>query len=99
MNKKIISYFSSKVLALNDQQAKFFVVISRERLFILTPLFKLNGPPLLAAHAVPTDQLFSDLGPVSRKSKAICENANSLFWKTDLLTYFQDNKKKNDCEV
>ena len=34
-----------------------------------------------------------------RARKANCENANSLFWKGDLLTYFQGNKKKNDCEV
>ena len=39
-------------------------------------------------------------GPVSRKSqKATCERANRLFWKADLLTCFQGNKKQNDCEV
>ena len=41
-----------------------------------------------------------DLGPISRKSrKAICEIANRLLWKADLLTCFQGNKKKNNCEV
>ena len=36
--------------------------------------------------------LFSNLGPVSRKSrKAICETANRLFWKADLLKCFQGN--------
>ena len=41
-----------------------------------------------------------DQGLVSRKSrKAICEIANCLFWKADLLTCFQGNKKKNNCEL
>ena len=40
---------------MNAQQAKFCVVISRGRLFILAPLFSLNGPPLLVR--VPTDKL------------------------------------------
>ena len=46
------------------------------------------------------------LGPVSRKSrkpfrarKAICEIANCLFWKADLLACFQGTKKKINCEV
>ena len=41
--------------------------------------------------------LLDGLGPVSRKSrKAICEIANGLFWKADLVTCFQGNKKKNN---
>ena len=52
----------SKVLALNAQQAKFFVVmIWRGSLLILTPLFSLNGPPLLGG--VPTDKLSVIWGP------------------------------------
>ena len=39
-------------------------------------------------------------GPVSRKSrKAICEPANRLSRKADLLRCFRGNKKLNDCEV
>ena len=34
-------------------------------------------------------------GPIFRKSR----KANPLFWKADLLTCFQGNKKLNDCEV
>ena len=34
-----------------------------------------------------------------RARKAICEIANRLFWKAGLLTCFQGNKKKNNCEV
>ena len=34
-----------------------------------------------------------------RARKAICEIANRLFWKADLLTCFQGNKKKNNCEL
>ena len=45
----------SKVIALNAQQAKFFVVISRGRLFILTPFFPLNGLSFFGA--VPTDEV------------------------------------------
>ena len=31
--------------------------------------------------------------------KTIYESANRLFWKADLLTCFEGNEKKNDCEV
>ena len=34
-----------------------------------------------------------------RARKAICESASRLIWKADLLTCFQGNKKKSDCEV
>ena len=34
-----------------------------------------------------------------RTRKAICEIAKRLFQKADLLTCFQGNKKKNNCEV
>ena len=34
-----------------------------------------------------------------RARKAICEVANRLFWKADLLTCFQGTKKKINCEV
>ena len=38
--------------------------------------------------------------PVSfRARKAIYEAGNCLFWKADLLTCFQGNKKKNYCKV
>ena len=42
---------------------------------------------------------FSKIPKAFRARKAICETANRLFWKADLLTCFQGNKKKNDCEV
>ena len=48
----------------------------------------------------PISPVLADLGPVSRRArKAICGTANPLFWKADLLTCFQGNKKQNDCEV
>ena len=34
-----------------------------------------------------------------RAREAICESASRLIWKADLLTCFQGNKKKSDCEV
>ena len=42
---------------------------------------------------------FSKVPQTFRVRKAICETANRMFWKADLLTCFQGNKKKNDCEV
>ena len=42
INSRFPSHFESKVLALNAQKA-----ILRGRLFILTPFFSFNGPPLL----------------------------------------------------
>ena len=38
--------------------------------------------------------LFSKVPKTFRAQKAICEIANHLFWKADLLTCFQGNKKK-----
>ena len=43
--------------------------------------------------------LFSKVPKTFRARKAICEIANRLFWKADLLTCFQGYKKKNNCEV
>ena len=37
---------------------------------------------------------FSKVPKTFRARKAICEIANHLFWKADLLTCFQGNKKK-----
>ena len=42
---------------------------------------------------------FSKVPKSFRARKAICEIANRLFWKSDLLTCFQGNKNKNNCEV
>ena len=42
---------------------------------------------------------FSKVPITFRARKAIWETANRLFWKTDLVTCFQGNKKKNECEV
>ena len=42
---------------------------------------------------------FSKVPKTFRALKAICEIANRLFWKSDLLTCFQGNKNKNNCEV
>ena len=42
---------------------------------------------------------FSKAPITFRARKAICETANRLLWKADLLTCFKGNKKKNDCEV
>ena len=60
---------------------------------------------LLCKHAL-TDNTKEKQWPVSRKSrktfqarKAICESTNRLFWKADLSTCFQGNKKKNNFEV
>ena len=36
---------------------------------------------------------------VRARKKAICEIANRFFWKSDLLTCFQGNKNKTNCEV
>ena len=38
---------------------------------------------------------FSKVPKTFRARKAICETANRLFWKADLLTCFQGNKKQN----
>ena len=42
---------------------------------------------------------FSKVPKKFRARKAICETANGLLWKSDLLTSFQGNEEKNDCEV
>ena len=42
---------------------------------------------------------FSKVPKTFRARKAICEVANHLFWRADLLTCFQGNKKKNNREV
>ena len=42
---------------------------------------------------------FSKVPKTFRARKAICEIANRLFWKADLLTCFKGNKKKNNFEV
>ena len=42
---------------------------------------------------------FSKVPKTIRARKDICETTNRLFWKADLLTRFQGNKKKNNCEV
>ena len=42
---------------------------------------------------------FSKVPKTFRARKAICEIANRLFWRAGLLTCFQGNKKKNNCEV
>ena len=42
---------------------------------------------------------FSKVPKTFRARKAICETANRLFWRAYLLTCFQGNKKKNNCEV
>ena len=42
---------------------------------------------------------FSKVPKTFRARKTICEIANRLFWKADLLTCFQGNSKKNNCEV
>ena len=42
---------------------------------------------------------FSKVPKTIRARKAICEIVNRLFKKADLLTCFQGNKKKNNCEV
>ena len=41
---------------------------------------------------------FSKVPKTFQTRKAICEAANHLFWKVDILTRFQGNKKQNDCE-
>ena len=46
-----------------------------------------------------TGARFSKVPETSRVRKAICETANRMFWKADLLSCFQGNKKKRDCEV
>ena len=42
---------------------------------------------------------FSKVPKTFRAQKAIFETANRLLWKGDLLTCFQGNRKKNNCEV
>ena len=42
---------------------------------------------------------FSKVPKTFRARKAICKITNRLFWKANLLTCFQGNKKKNNCEV
>ena len=42
---------------------------------------------------------FSKVPETFRARKGICETANQLVWKGDLLTRFQGNKKKNDFEI
>ena len=42
---------------------------------------------------------FSKVPKTFPARKAICEIANRLFWKADLLTCFQGNKMKINCEV
>ena len=42
---------------------------------------------------------FSKVLKTFRARKAICEPANRLFRKADLLRFFQGNKKQTDCEV
>ena len=42
---------------------------------------------------------FSKVPETFRARKAICETANQLVWKADLLTRFQGNRKKNDFEI
>ena len=37
--------------------------------------------------------------PENFSGPKICEADNRLFWKADLLTCFQGDKKKNECEV
>ena len=37
--------------------------------------------------------------PNFRARKSICETVNRLFWKVNLLTCFQGNKRQNDYEV
>ena len=68
MKTKLVLVFLhiSKALALNAQQAKFLVVISRARLFILTPLFSFNGP-------VPKNSAFRDMD--RGESDVICSLA------------------------
>ena len=41
----------------------------------------------------------SKVAKTFRARKAICEIANRLFWKADLLIFFQGNKKKVNCEI
>ena len=42
---------------------------------------------------------FSKVPKTFQARKAICETVNRLFWKADVLTFFQGNKKQTDCEV
>ena len=42
---------------------------------------------------------FSKVPKKFRAPKTICETTNRLFWKADLLTFLQGNKKKIDREV
>ena len=51
------------------------------------------------AQYFPPGARFSKVPKTFPARKAICEIANRLFWKADLLTCFQGNKNKNDCEV
>lgn len=44
----------SKVVGLNVRHARFYTIISRERLFILTGIYVFNCPPVIGA--VPTDK-------------------------------------------
>ena len=46
-----------------------------------------------------TGARFSKDRKTFRARKAMCEIVNHLFWKADLLTCFQGNKKKNNYEV
>ena len=42
---------------------------------------------------------FSEVPKTFRARKAICEPANRLFRKADLLRCFRGNKRQTDCEV
>ena len=56
-------------------------------------------PPLELSDYLRIGACFSKAPKTFRARKAICETTNRMFWKADLLTCFQGNKKKNDCEV
>ena len=53
----------------------------------------------LASHLSHPWARFSKVSKTFRARKAIFEIVNRLFWKADLLTCFQGNKKKKKCEV
>ena len=67
--------------------------------FFFLILDQKSGINILVGTSAGTGARFSKVPKTLRVRKAICETANRLFCKGDLLTCFQGNKKKNDCEV
>lgn len=53
-NQFFVFLHISKVVGLNVRHARFYTIISRGRLFILTGIYLFNRPPVIGA--VPTDK-------------------------------------------